>query len=331
MNSKKISINKICKLNRETIRSNNQPNYINYLDTGNITRNRIDEIKHLVNGVDKFPSRAQRKVQKHTIIYSTVRPEQEHFGIIENTIDNLIVSTGFTTLDIIDDTIDAKYLYYSLTNKSITEYLNIIAVNNVTSYPSLNPSDIGDLVIKIPSSKTDQQKIAKVLSDLDSKIELNNKINAELEAMAKTLYDYWFVQFDFPYSPPSEGCPQDGLGIGKPYKSSGGKMVWNEELKREIPEGWEVKTVEDYAEVKKGDLITARDSKQGLVKVVAAGINYSYLHSVSNRQKNTITISGSGANAGFINFWREPIFASDCITVRGENDTITLTRWVKLI
>lgn len=180
MSSRKITIYKICKLNRETIRSNNKPDFINYLDTGNITRNIIDEIKPLVNGIDKFPSRAQRKVQKYTIIYSTVRPEQEHFGIIENTIDNLIVSTGFTTLDLIDDTIDAKYLYYSLTNKSITKYLNIIATNNVTSYPSLNPSDLGDLVLKIPTSKIEQQKISKVLSDLDAKIELNTKINDNL-------------------------------------------------------------------------------------------------------------------------------------------------------
>lgn len=232
MNSRSITIKKICKLNRETIRSNNHLDYINYLDTGNITRNKIDEIKKLVNGVDKIPSRAQRKVQKNTIIYSTVRPEQEHFGIIENPIDNLIISTGFTTLDVIDETIDSKYLYYSLTNKIITEYLNIIAANNVTSYPSLNPSDIGNLVFEIPIRKTDQQKIAKVLSDLDAKIELNNKINTELEAMAKTLYDYWFVQFDFPDA------------NGNPYKTSGAKMFWNEDLKREIPEGWEVKELD---------------------------------------------------------------------------------------
>ena len=85
-----------------------------------------------------------------------------------------------------------------------------------------------NLNTKLPKDPKNQQKIAKVLSDLDTKIELNNKINTELEAMAKTLYDYWFVQFDFPNEE------------GKPYKSSGGKMVWNEELKREIPVGWEV-------------------------------------------------------------------------------------------
>ena len=91
-----------------------------------------------------------------------------------------------------------------------------------------------DLPIYLPKIES-QQKIADVLSLLDDKIELNNKINIELEQMAKTLYDYWFVQFDFPDA------------NGKPYKSSGRKMVWNEELKREIPEGWAVKTLLDIA------------------------------------------------------------------------------------
>ena len=89
--------------------------------------------------------------------------------------------------------------------------------------------------------KVDAQKqIAKVLSNLDAKIEINNKINQELEAMAKTLYDYWFVQFDFPDK------------NGKPYKSSGGKMVFNEELKREIPIGWQSGVLSDIASITMG-------------------------------------------------------------------------------
>ncbi len=96
-------------------------------------------------------------------------------------------------------------------------------------------------VLPIPDKST-QQKIASVLSALDSKIDLNNRINAELEAMAKTLYDYWFVQFDFPDK------------NGKPYKSSGGKMVWNEELKREVPEGWGVQKMSEWLDIdKSGD------------------------------------------------------------------------------
>lgn len=84
-----------------------------------------------------------------------------------------------------------------------------------------------------------QKNIAEVLSSLDAKIELNNRINAELEAMAKTLYDYWFVQFDFPFDF-AQGKPDAN---GKPYKTSGGKMVYNPTLKREIPDGWEATNV----------------------------------------------------------------------------------------
>lgn len=96
--------------------------------------------------------------------------------------------------------------------------------------------------------ETTQKAIAKVLSDLDAKIEVNSKINAELESVAKQLYDYYFVQFDFPFD--FENKKVDP--IGKPYKSSGGKMVYNEKLKREIPEGWEVKKLGEIAGITMG-------------------------------------------------------------------------------
>ncbi|MDI6047411.1 restriction endonuclease subunit S [Flavobacterium yafengii] len=102
------------------------------------------------------------------------------------------------------------------------------AIQNAASgsiQDNINIDFLTNLNFKIPK-KESQDKIAKVLSDLDAKIELNNRINAEMEAMAKTLYDYWFVQFDFPDA------------SGKPYKTSGGKMVYSTELKRQIPEGW---------------------------------------------------------------------------------------------
>ena len=202
-----------------------------------------------------------------------------------------------------------RFYFYYFQLPSIQKYFYDVATGSTIKNLSLK--SLQDFEVPKPTVN-DYKKIAKVLSDLDAKIELNNRINAELEAMAKTLYDYWFVQFDFPDV------------NGKPYKLSGGKMVWNEKLKREIPEGWAVKSIDEYAVVKKGELITAKDSEVGEIKVVAAGISYSYKHSKANREKNTITISGSGANAGFINFWREPIFASDCITVRGNTDTETL-------
>jgi len=226
--SKIYSISEISILNKSSLSTKDNYEYINYLDTSNLTKNKIDSIQFIKS---EFPSRAKRKVENNTILYSTVRPNQEHHGIVENNeIENFIVSTGFTTVDVVSEYISPKYLYYKLTQPAITEYLQNIAENSVSAYPSIKPEAIGNLNFRFPDLST-QQKIAAVLSALDDKIELNNKINAELEAMAKTLYDYWFVQFDFPNAE------------GKPYKSSGGKMEYNETLKREIPKGWEVKSV----------------------------------------------------------------------------------------
>jgi type I restriction enzyme S subunit len=124
--------------------------------------------------------------------------------------------------------IHGRYLYHCLNTKE--KYRDMLRRAGVTTIPDLNHFMFLDMEIPVPK-KQNQIEIAKTLDTLDSKIELNNRINAELEAMAKTLYDYWFVQFDFPNNK------------GKPYKTSGGKMVWNDELKREIPEGWQVKTL----------------------------------------------------------------------------------------
>src|SRR5699024_3051283 len=103
---------------------------------------------------------------------------------------------------------------------------------------NININYLTGLKFKIPK-KEERIKIESLLFSLDSKIELNNKINQELEAMAKTLYDYWFVQFDLP------AYLSGTLSGVEGYKSSGGKMVYNEELKREIPEGWILKDLND--------------------------------------------------------------------------------------
>lgn len=149
------------------------------------------------------------------------------------------------------DKVDNNFLYYAL--KNYVQHIKKKSQGSVFDTINLKSFDL--MEIEIPKSIIEQQKIAKVLSDLDAKIGLNSKINAALEAMAKTLYDYWFVQFDFPDA------------NGKPYKSSGGKMDWNEELKREIPEGWEVKELEDIlAEFTKG-ITTSYVEKSSLINL----------------------------------------------------------------
>ena len=129
-----------------------------------------------------------------------------------------------------------KYLYYLLKNL----HLDNIFEKGSSVIPSLDRNLVHSLVVPFHKDINDQRKVVTVLSAIDRKIELNRQINDNLEAMAKQLYDYWFVQFDFPNEE------------GKPYKSSGGAMVYNERLKREVPIGWEVENLIDFAEIKNG-------------------------------------------------------------------------------
>ena len=245
---KKYKLGDICDLNKNSLKVSDTFDTIEYLDTSSITENTIDSFQNFSR--EDAPSRAQRKVQNETIIFSTVRPNQNHFGLIQNPKTNLIVSSGFTTLDVKDKIeFDAKYLYYNLTQPSVVNFLQTLAQNSVSAYPSINPDDIGNLYLRFPEVST-QKKIASVLSNIDRKISVNREINRNLEELAKQIYDYWFVQFDFPNEE------------GKPYKSSGGKMVWNESLKRKIPADWEVKNVVDVIEpIERGISYTSDDIK----------------------------------------------------------------------
>ena len=236
--SEKLTVKNVVNINKSTLSAKDNWSTLKYLDTGNITENQIDTLQIFQKG-EKLPSRAKRKVEKGTIIYSTVRPNQKHFGYFDTHSNDLVVSTGFATLDVIDPRINSKYLYYLLTQNSVISQLQSIGENSTSSYPSIRPEDIGNLSFVFPDIDI-QNKIADILTFIDKKIQINNQINQELEAMAKTLYDYWFVQFDFPDQ------------NGNPYKSSGGKMVYHPELKREIPEGWGVAKVEDIAQTGSG-------------------------------------------------------------------------------
>jgi type I restriction enzyme S subunit len=131
---------------------------------------------------------------------------------------------------IVNDNNNPNFVFYLL--KSI----NLNRFNIGSSQPLITQSIIYDIEYDYITDPEKQAKIAKILNTIDSIIENNTKINVELENMAKNLYDYWFLQFEFPNEE------------GKPYKSSGGNMIWNEDLKREIPKGWESKKLSDILE-----------------------------------------------------------------------------------
>jgi type I restriction enzyme S subunit len=175
-------------------------------------------------------------LNKRCIVIPYVGSKLGELAIFENDFKCHLAS-NVAKVELTSDSIELEYLYYYL--KSSLGQSQLFKSKQGSAQPNITMLAIRETSIKIFDTST-QKKIIKVLSDLDAKIEINNKINQELEAMAKTLYDYWFVQFDFPNK------------NGKPYKSSGGEMVFNEELKREIPVGWEDGVLSDIANITMG-------------------------------------------------------------------------------
>jgi len=133
--------------------------------------------------------------------------------------------------------LNKDFAYYLFMTQTVRQQISRSASGTKVKHTS--PEKIYEVQVYIPKIQT-QRNITKILTTLDQKIQINNQINQELEAMAKTLYDYWFVQFDFPDQ------------NGKPYKLSGGKMVYHPELKREIPEGWGVEKLGELIQLERG-------------------------------------------------------------------------------
>lgn len=133
--------------------------------------------------------------------------------------------------------IDPTFCYYLISSRLVRNQLSVAAQQTKIRHTS--PDKIKACTVWIPELD-DQKAIGRLLASLDEKIQLNKRINDNLEAMAKLLYDYWFVQFDFPNEE------------GKPYKSSGGAMMWNDKLKREIPQGWDSSMLQSICTIKRG-------------------------------------------------------------------------------
>ena len=236
------SLGECIVMNNSTYSHRDEWRYVNYLETGNITENRVSDIQHLVLVKDKLPSRARRKVNPGDIVYSTVRPNQKHYGLLRNIPENFLASTGFAVFRGKENLADTGYIYWFLTQDYIIEQLQIVAEHSTSAYPSIRPADIEILRIPIPPLP-EQRAIASVFETLDRKIELNRRTNETLETMAWALFTDWFVSFGptcakaesrAPYLPPEiwDLFP-DTLDDGK-------------------PSGWEFGTIGTLAKIKNG-------------------------------------------------------------------------------
>ena len=187
-----VKLKEIANFNKESIGKNSNYEFINYLDTANITNGAIDTIVRMP--IEEAPSRAKRIVHNNDIVYSTVRPNLCHFGILDSPVENMIVSTGFTVISCKDD-VNPYYVYNYLTQSDITSQLHSIAENSTSAYPSIKPSDLESIEIKLPKLDI-QNKIAKILTDIDKKIKINNEINNNLQELINNIFISKFVNFD---------------------------------------------------------------------------------------------------------------------------------------
>ena len=234
----KVRLGEVIRTNITSYNSSDAWEYVNYLDTGNITENIICDIQYIDLSKELLPSRAKRKVQYNSIVYSTVRPNQKHYGIIKNVPKNFLVSTGFAVIDAITDRIDADYLFFLLTQRDIIESLQSIAEQSVSAYPSIKASDIENLEILLPELN-DQKKIATILKSLNEKVESNRNINDNLEQQLRTIFKAEFTDNpeleNITQIPLSELCHVVTKGttpttLGKPFVESGINFIKAESI-----------------------------------------------------------------------------------------------------
>ena len=161
---------------------------------------------------------------------------------------------------ITDPAVDPQYVSYYLLSSHVLKSINNAAVGSTMA--SINMDIIGDIKIVLPSYET-QRKIAAVLKKLDDKRAINTAVNDNLQQMAKSIYDYWFLQFEFPDND------------GKPYRSSGGAMVWNAQLKCKIPAGWDVTTLKGLFEIERGISYSSKDieKREGIPMINLASVD----------------------------------------------------------
>ena len=186
-----VSVGEAATLNDEYWSPRENWDCISYLDTGNITENRVSKIETLAPGRDRVPSRARRKVRPGDIIYSTVRPSQRHFGLLREPPPNLLVSTGFAVVRSRETLVLPEYLYWFLAQESITDLLQAIAETSASAYPSIRPDDLGRLTLALPPL-AEQRGIARVLGALDRRMETNRRMNRTLDETARAISEDWF-------------------------------------------------------------------------------------------------------------------------------------------
>ncbi|UOE37305.1 restriction endonuclease subunit S [Chryseobacterium oryzae] len=230
--------------------------------------------------------------------------------------ESCIVSPSYRIFEVRDENVlHPDYLQMWFTRPEFDRYARF--KSHGSAHEFFDMEEMCEVELPIPSIE-EQRQIVSQYQSIANKIKVNEQICEKLEATAQALYKHWFVDFEFPYSPPSEGCPQDGMVKGKPYKSSGGKMVLNDELGKEIPDGWEVGKLEDFVLIKNGKI---KPNSNGNIPVYGGNGIIEYVN--QNNYERLNIIGRVGAYCGSVYYNDSKIWISDnALAGISKNDTI---------
>ena len=269
-------------------------NKLIFLNTSDILEGKV--LHNNYSDIEGLPGQAKKSIKKDDILFSEIRPKNKRFAYVDFDSDDYVVSTKLMVLRKKSNNINNRYLYYYLTSDKTLNYLQTIAEGRSGTFPQITFNELKIIEIDLPPIE-EQEKIANILSSLDDKIELNNKMKKTLEEMAQSLFKRWFVDFEFPNED------------GEPYKSSDGEMV-DSELGM-IPKGWEVGTLDNLGVFKNGKGIN-QDLRNDNGKNLIYGSNGIIGKTDEVLQKdNCIIIGRVGAYCGSIQLSLEPCWVTD--------------------
>ena len=283
MEWKEVDICQLCDSVSETYKGN--ASEVVLINTSDVLDGKCLNHEYVPN--KKLKGQFKKTFRKGDILYSEIRPANKRFCFVDFEPKDYIASTKLMVLRAHED-VDPQYLYQILRSNDTLTQLQMLAESRSGTFPQITYSELSNIMVSLPSQKA-QENIVSILSSLDRKIELNNKINADLEEMAQAIFKNWFVDFE-------------------PFKD--GKFV-NSELGM-IPEGWKVGLLGELCNFKRGKNLLTKNAIDEGVPVVAGGLEPSCYHNVANTGAPVITVSGSGANAGFMRMYHVPVWASDC-------------------
>ena len=283
MEWKEVDICQLCDSVSETYKGN--ASEVVLINTSDVLDGKCLNHEYVPN--KKLKGQFKKTFRKGDILYSEIRPANKRFCFVDFEPKDYIASTKLMVLRAHED-VDPQYLYQILRSNDTLAQLQMLAESRSGTFPQITYSELSNIMVSLPSQKA-QKNIVSILSSLDQKIELNNKINADLEEMAQAIFKNWFVDFE-------------------PFKD--GKFV-DSELGM-IPEGWKVGTLGELCNFKRGKNLLTKNAIDEGVPVVAGGLEPSCYHNVANTGAPVITVSGSGANAGFMRMYHVPVWASDC-------------------